>query len=323
MAAADLHRMQAALVERDLEQAHACVTGVFTNHDIMLTIAYEWVLRWLAFAAERCPESVAPAAAVFGSSLSEDERAVAGQILALFEPQPEKPGEKERFLQAFPWIGQNAEAVMQDARQGEWDRAHGACERLFRLHRQLHDLLFRHSWALMSRMAADAGQAAAEEGLRRALTESSFYEFQWQMAEGKSPEEIAAMLVEHMKAHFSGPDGAGAVEVVEEPDSILLRFDPCGSGGAMRRRLGATPGFARLAEATPMTWSRAGEVPAYCAHCTINELEAVRRRGHLVWATEFDPDDSKPCGWRVFKDPSKIPAHYYQRLGLPPREPGH
>ena len=57
-------------------------------------------------------------------------------------------------------------------------------------------------------------------------------------------------------------------------------------------------------------------MPAYCAHCALNELESVKRFGHPLWVTEFDPDASKPCGWTVYKDPQAIPQRYFERLGV-------
>ncbi|GMU57513.1 MAG: hypothetical protein AMXMBFR33_66590 [Candidatus Xenobia bacterium] len=308
----DLDRCQAALREQNLERALEYLPHVFVGQAVMLKIAYEWVLRWLAFAP---PEAVAPGNQTFEASLSEPEREVGQSILHILTPQPESvSGPMTRLEERFPWLGQGYAQVVEGARNGEWDNSHHECERLFRLHRLVHDLLFRHSWALMSQLP----QPLVEQGLREVLTQSSFYEASWQQSEGMTAEEIAVMLAEHMRMHFSGPDGTGKVTIADQGESILLSFDPCGSGGAMRRRLGDQAVFANLPHSSPLTWGRAGEVPAYCAHCAVNELEAVRRRGHLVWATEFDPDASRPCGWRIFKDPARIPEAYYQRLGLRP-----
>jgi hypothetical protein len=77
------------------------------------------------------------------------------------------------------------------------------------------------------------------------------------------------------------------------------------------------PGLSPLPDASPETWNRAGQVPAYCAHCAKNEITSIRRFGFPAWVTEFDPDPRKPCGWTVYKDPKLIPARYYERLGLP------
>lgn len=82
----------------------------------------------------------------------------------------------------------------------------------------------------------------------------------------------------------------------------------------MRRGLRERPGFKLLAEASPLTWGEANTVPAYCAHCAVNELESIRRLGHLVWATEFNRDPDQPCGWKIFKSPEHAAPRYFERL---------
>jgi hypothetical protein len=133
-----------------------------------------------------------------------------------------------------------------------------------------------------------------------------------------SHEETAAFLADHLRGHFSGAAREGAVTIVDEPDRYRLIFDPCGSGGAMRR--GAISGLADAAqpflEPSAQTWGTEGQVPGYCTHCAINELESMRRLGYPILVTEFESDPQKPCGWTVYKDPNLIPERYFTRLGF-------
>jgi hypothetical protein len=121
------------------------------------------------------------------------------------------------------------------------------------------------------------------------------------------------VLAEHLRGHFSGPGREGAVTIVEEADRYRLVFEPCGTGGAMRRRKVAALTNFRVASVA--TWQRTNEVPTYCAHCALNEVTSIRRLGYPAWVTEFDPDPEKPCGWTVYKDPALIPERYFTRLG--------
>ena len=48
------------------------------------------------------------------------------------------------------------------------------------------------------------------------------------------PQSLHELLVdafESLRGHLSGPERMGDVEVVEEQDRFVLRFEPCGSGG--------------------------------------------------------------------------------------------
>lgn len=124
---------------------------------------------------------------------------------------------------------------------------------------------------------------------------------------------LAAFLLAHIRDHFSGPERKGAATLREYDDRCELIFDPCGSGGAMRRRLGSAQ--ARLPAASPATFGRAGEVPPYCTHCAINARTAIARFGWPIYITRFNPDPAKPCGWTIYKTPDDIPEQYFEALG--------
>lgn len=180
--------------------------------------------------------------------------------------------------------------------------------------RARHDLLILYTWAFASAVRERHGQAACEEALRTTFHGCSFFEPMQQLASALDADQLSLLLAEHLRHHFSGTGREGSVEIIEEADRYRLVFEPCGSGGAARRNP-ASHHLAVLADPSPATWGRSGEVPAYCTHCAQNELASIERNGYPRWVTEFDPDPAKPCGWTVYKDPSAIPAKYFERLG--------
>lgn len=180
--------------------------------------------------------------------------------------------------------------------------------------RARHDLMTRFIAVYGEELAKDVGQAKALDVVQRGLDGCAALEGLWRFVAAARPEELVLLLAEHLRAHFSGPGREGRVEIVEESERWRLVFEPCGTGGVLRREGG--PGTSPLPHAGPETWGRAGQVPAYCAHCALNELHSIRLLGRPAWVTEFDPDPARPCGWTVYKDPAKIPASYYERLGL-------
>lgn len=185
---------------------------------------------------------------------------------------------------------------------------------------ELHDVGVEYAHAYPSVVLGRLGQPAALDVIRESFSGASFFEPLWQAA-ALPPPELAAFLAEHLRAHFSGDGRGGSVQVVEERDRYRLVLDPCGSGGALRRRAAARgKGLKTLPQAAPATWDRAGQVPAYCAHCAFNELESVRRFGFPILITEFDPDPAQPCGWTIYKTPEQVPIDRFTRLGVR-REP--
>jgi hypothetical protein len=209
--------------------------------------------------------------------------------------------------------GRPLAAFLHGLDQGDLDRPCSVFDAYAFIVRTQHDLLVRYISALVSSATEVLGQPRAEEMMQSTLSSCTYYEPFWKMIEGLTPWDLVNAIAEEFRAHFSGPGREGAVQVIEEADRYRIVLDPCGSGGALRRDPSAPGMF--LSITSPATWGRAGQVPAYCAHCAQNELTSVRRLGYPAWVTEFDPDPSRPCGWTVYKDPSAIPDRYLKRLG--------
>lgn len=181
--------------------------------------------------------------------------------------------------------------------------------------RFVHDALVRLVSCYAAAVAGLYGQDTAEQAMRKSFSGCSFVEAMWAPVAVLQPDELAAMLADHLRAHLSGPGQEGAISIVEEPDRYRLVMDPCGSGGTLRR--GDDAALGTFTEASPLTWNRTDGVPAYCAHCALNEATSLARLGYPAWVTDFDPDPARPCAWVIYKDRGKIPAAYYERLGHP------
>ena len=132
------------------------------------------------------------------------------------------------------------------------------------------------------------------------------------------------LSVEGLRGHLMGPDRQGEIGVTEEPERYKLTLAPCGSGGVARQRVegGQEPRpelFAFSRQAWPWTWGKE-KVCLYCAHCAmVNEVMAIEAYGHPMRVTEYPKAASDPCVWYIYKDPARIPAEYYERVGkMPP-----
>ena len=293
LSVSDRERVLEAIRARDLERLTAYWGYLSFGQQLMMTMAYEWSLRWML---ELGSEDAGQAHEAFLGSLEEGEpgqavlEACVENLSVLADPPSSPIG---------PYLPQPG-PVLEAAQSGNWEQAEVLFEQNFQQAKQWHDLLFRWSYAIMSANYQQNGLARAQESMERVLTSASFYEMGWQQSATLEPEQLAVVLAEHLRLHFSGPDGGG-VEIIEEEDRIRLVLAPCGSGGTLRRSVGHKPGFAKLEQASELTWGRSGEVPLYCSHCALNEVESVRRFGHKKWTTEFDPDPNKPCGWTLWK----------------------
>jgi hypothetical protein len=136
--------------------------------------------------------------------------------------------------------------------------------------------------------------------------------------------EKVALTVEGMRGgHFSGSQRRGDVIVEDQGDRYLVAFDPCGSGGVIRR---GDPETGRRSyeitlhgtnhESHLWTWQKEG-VHWYCAHCAIAmEWLPGRQRGYLLRPLDHTLDHNAPCPWYIYKEDRLIRDYHYPRTGL-------
>lgn len=182
----------------------------------------------------------------------------------------------------------------------------------------IHDLLVELVSLYPTQIEKLTTPELSHQILRESFGDCLFYQGMWQLVAQLEKEEFAAFMTEHLRAHFSGKDRKGTTQLIEEKDCYKLVVDPCGSGGAMRRRALAQrgQGVETTGDSSPENWHLKNQVPGYCTHCAASELESVKRLNYPIFVTEFNPDPNKPCGWTIYKDPNLIPEKYFDRLGI-------
>ena len=186
----------------------------------------------------------------------------------------------------------------------------------------LHDLYCDWSYAWYNYIAEKYGEEALGEASWKSQ-EVWLDPLLKALADINEPLIILALLAEFMRAHRSGPEQIGDCVIYEEKDRFVMEFDPCGSGGRMRRgdsvdgtppRTGPPYNLGVTKNAYPWTWGKKG-VCYYCIHCCINQIRSIEVAGYPIWITEYIDDPSKPCRWIVYKTPDLIPDIYWTCVG--------
>lgn len=143
-----------------------------------------------------------------------------------------------------------------------------------------------------------------------------------------TPHEQLALSSEGMRAHFGGPTRRGEFKVIDEEDRYTMFFDPCGTGGVLRRgdhETGSAPypttGVSTVGR--PETWGKAG-VHWYCVHCNLYmELFPTLDGGRPIRPLSHNIDHQQPCVWHVYKSPEMIRREHYLAIGAVPPEDAH
>lgn len=119
-------------------------------------------------------------------------------------------------------------------------------------------------------------------------------------------EEVLHRCTESQRRHHA------VFTVKEEPDRYVVTYDPCGSGGRLRR----TRSVGVTKKAYPWSWGKTG-VPYYCTHCCVNwEMTAIELRGYPVRITLIGDKPEDPCVHLFYKKPELIPEEYFKRIGM-------
>jgi hypothetical protein len=197
--------------------------------------------------------------------------------------------------------------------------------------RQVHDRRVDHVCGLINEILQRFGEEAVGEFHRLAmepLFAGRYARFDIQSYDWpKALDMLMYLTFEAMRAHLTGPDRSGTMEVIEEEDRWLVRFDPCGTGGRTLRsdevegtgpRTGHPYNWPVLQEEHDFAWNTKG-VCAYCAHCcVVMEQLPIDKFGYPLRVVEpptWPNDASQPCTWIMYKDATAVPERYYERVG--------
>lgn len=190
-----------------------------------------------------------------------------------------------------------------------------------------HELLVACVQDMLTYCAATWGEEAVLETILH--THQAIWGDRYAAWDRMTPWEKVALTVEGMRGgHFSGPRRRGDVQVREEEDRFVIGFDPCGSGGVLRRGdpetgRGPYPIDEHGVNQQPhlWTWQKTG-VHWYCSHCAIAmEWLPGRKRGHPLRPLDHSLDPNAPCVWYVYKDEAQTRDYHYPRTGLVKPEP--
>jgi hypothetical protein len=230
-----------------------------------------------------------------------------------------------RVIRKDPWsqLGDSTWIKFQEAiKSGNTEWALKLAEYLAVEGKALHDGFCDWTYADLDYVAKYFGEEEVPKMLRHAygILTKSVYKF----VEGMTLEDLVLRSAELNRSHRAGPGEVGQIKISEEEDRYVMSFDPCGSGGRMRRtgELDGLPprtdppfNMGKTTKPYPWSWSKA-RVPYYCVHCCVwNEQISIESLGYPVRVTDYSDDPNKPCGFIYYKDPDLIPEHYFTRVG--------
>jgi hypothetical protein len=224
--------------------------------------------------------------------------------------EPSAPGRRE--------LGE----ALRAAAEGSRDELEAALATLRDAHTDVHDAQADWCWGLLTLFRDALGEERMDEVFR--VTQGKWLAERYARYDTMTPEESFQLTIEGMRGHYCGRLRDGRVDVLEDDEKWVMSFDPCGTGGRMRRGDPARDqsprdeppyNFAVTNEAHDWSWNRKG-VCLYCAHCAVvNEILPIEATGAPMRVTEYPEEPGQPCRWTIYKRPELVPDEAYGRVG--------
>ncbi len=168
-------------------------------------------------------------------------------------------------------------------------------------HLGARNVYFAHNWIV---------NLAGEEELHKLLRADYGARMRALLERIKTVEDTLHMFLEFHRGHFS------ELTVTEEPDRYVVKLDPCGTGGQLKRDIIKDKDMTKTKKAYPWSWSKSG-IPLYCLHCCIGfEQIPTEIRGYPLLIAEIAERPEDPCYNYFYKKPELIPEEYFTRIGM-------
>lgn len=196
--------------------------------------------------------------------------------------------------------------------------------------RRLHDRDVDHCYGLMNEVSVRLGEYRIldmYESLLLPFFNKRYDRFDIDKYSWKeSLPTLIYLTFESQRGHLSGPGREGNMEFIEEEDRYAFKFNPIGSG--QRTLIGDVIEGTPSRMLPPYNWNVTREeydwswktkgICYYCAHCCILlEQMPIDKFGYPIRVVDYPnyENASEKCVWYVYKDPTKVPDKYYERVG--------
>ena len=196
---------------------------------------------------------------------------------------------------------------------GDSQNAKKIAQRMYNEFLSMHDLYRNWATGTLSFVARRFGDQVLEEVMTEGV------KAWWLPNLDKFPQGPEALRA-RVKMFISGLHGhLQPMHIEEDDEKVVMQMKPCGSGGrlVLEGKYEGPDAFYTVKKPQPrLTYGRSN-FPVYCAHEPPMELVDIEKNGHPTVVVEPAHEIGKEvCSFMIYKDPAKIPAKYYERLGL-------
>lgn len=242
--------------------------------------------------------------------------AVASKV---YPPQAHKKGEMTMTMQErlfseaeLQTMGERSVDRLSEAIEaGDTEKAKQIAKRMYNEFLSMHDLYRNWTTAMLSAIGRRFGDQVLDEIMTEGVKAWWLPNLE-KMAASSTLSQRIRMFVAGLRGHLQ------PMHIEEDDEKVVIQMQPCGSGGrlVLEGKYEGPNAFLTVEKPQRMTYNRAN-FPVYCAHEPPMELVDIEKNGAPFVVVEPAAMLGKEhCSFIIYKDKNKIPAKYYERLGL-------
>ncbi len=202
--------------------------------------------------------------------------------------------------------------VVEAIDSGDRETAKKLARRMYNEFLSMHDLYRDWTVATLSFVGRRFGDQALEDAMEAGVKAWWLPNLEKMPAEAGALRARVKMFVAGLRAHLQ------PLNIVEDDEKIVIQMRPCGSGGrlVLEGKYARPDAMLTLKGPQFLTYGR-DSFPVYCAHEPVMERQDIAAHGAPFVVVEPAHELGKQhCNFIIYKDRSKVPAKYYERVGM-------
>ncbi|MBE3605337.1 hypothetical protein IMX07_17170 [bacterium] len=212
---------------------------------------------------------------------------------------------------------QTVDRVVEAIEAGDRENAKKLARRMYNEFLSMHDLYRDWTVATLSFVGRRFGDQALEEAMEAGVKAWWLPNLDKLPADASALRARVKMFVAGLRAHLQ------PLSIVEDDEKIVIQMHPCGSGGrlVLEGKYEGPDAMLTIKGKQFLTYGR-DSFPVYCAHEPVMERQDIAAHGAPFVVVEPAHELGKEhCNFIIYKDRAKVPAKYYERVGLKKPEP--
>lgn len=200
------------------------------------------------------------------------------------------------------------ELLKQAIDNGDKEKAKGLSKRMSMEFQFMHDLYRNWVAALMSHIYENHGEDDLHLAMRKAV--SAYLRGSAELHRKSDFRERVRLMVAGARGHCR------PMEITEDDEKVCIKMKCCAGEMLLKNGFYGPPQNFTMIKTPHLLTFQMTDFPVYCCHAPVQEELAIEWIGEPVYVSmPAEKMALEGCRCYIYKDPEKIPAEVYERVG--------